>query len=37
VIEEDWSLGSAAAAAEVSEGTARKWIRRYRAEGEVDD
>jgi len=35
VVEEDWSLTSAAAAAEVSEPTARKWVRRYRAEGEA--
>ncbi len=35
VVEERWSLTSAAAAAEVSEPTARKWVRRYRAEGEL--
>jgi len=35
VVEEDWSLTSAAEAAEVSEATARKWVRRYRDEGEV--
>ena len=35
VVEEDWSLTSAAAAAEVSEPTARKWVRRYESEGEV--
>jgi hypothetical protein len=35
VVEEDWSLTSAAAAAEVSEPTARKWVRRYRPEGEA--
>jgi transposase InsO family protein len=35
VVEESWSLGSAAAAAEVSERTAAKWVRRYRAEGEL--
>jgi len=35
VVEEDWSLTSAAAAAEVSVPTARKWARRYRAEGET--
>jgi transposase InsO family protein len=35
VVEEDWSLTSAAAAAEVSVPTARKWACRYRAEGEV--
>jgi transposase InsO family protein len=35
IVEEGWSLTSAAAAAEVSEPTARKWARRYRAEGEA--
>lgn len=35
VVAEDWSLGEAAAAAEVSENTARKWVRRFRAEGEA--
>jgi transposase InsO family protein len=35
VVEEDWSLTEAAAAAEVSERTAGKWARRYRAEGET--
>jgi transposase len=35
VVEEEWSLTSAAAAAEVSERTARKWVERYRAEGEA--
>jgi hypothetical protein len=35
VVEEDWSLGEAAAAAEVSERTARKWVDRYLAEGEA--
>jgi transposase InsO family protein len=34
VIEKDWSLAEAAAAAEVSEPTARKWVDRFRAEGE---
>jgi transposase len=34
VVVEGWSLGSAAAAAEVSERTAGKWARRYREEGE---
>ena len=34
VVEEGWSLGSAAAAAEVSGRTARKWVDRYRSEGE---
>ena len=33
VVEQGWSLGEAAEAAEVSERTARKWVRRYRAEG----
>ena len=35
VIEEEWSLTKAAEAAEVSEPTARKWVDRYRAEGEA--
>ena len=35
VVEHEWSLTSAAAAAEVSVRTARKWVRRYRAEGEA--
>jgi transposase InsO family protein len=35
VVVEGWSLGSAAAAAEVSERTAGKWVRRYRLEGEL--
>jgi transposase InsO family protein len=35
VVEEQWSLAEAAAAAEVSENTARKWVRRFRAEGEA--
>ena len=35
VIDEGWSLTKAAAAAEVSEPTARKWVRRYLAEGEA--
>ena len=35
VVEQGWSLTSAAAAAEVSVPTARKWVRRYRAEGEA--
>jgi transposase InsO family protein len=34
VAEEGWSLAEAAEAAEVSERTARKWVDRYRAEGE---
>jgi transposase InsO family protein len=32
---EDWSLAEAPEAAEVSEPTARKWVARYRAEGEA--
>ncbi len=35
VVEEDWSLSEAAEAAEVSERTARKWVRRYRELGEA--
>jgi transposase InsO family protein/transposase len=35
VVEQEWSLTEAAAAAEVSENTARKWVRRFRAEGEA--
>jgi transposase InsO family protein len=35
VIEENWSLTSAAMAAEVSERTAGKWVGRRRAEGEL--
>ena len=35
VVDEGWSLSQAAAAAEVSERTARKWLRRYRSEGEA--
>jgi transposase len=35
VVEEEWSLTEAAAAAEVSENTARKWVRRFRCEGEA--
>jgi len=35
IIDEGWSLAEAAAAAEVSERTARKWARRYREEGEA--
>jgi transposase len=35
VVEQGWSLSSAAAAAEVSENTGRKWARRFRAEGEA--
>jgi transposase InsO family protein len=35
VVEMDWSLTTAAEAAEVSEPTARKWVARYLAEGEA--
>ena len=35
VIEQGWSLTKAAAAAEVSDRTCSKWVRRYRAEGEL--
>ena len=35
VVDEGWSLTKAAAAAEVSEPTARKWVRRFLAEGEA--
>jgi transposase InsO family protein len=35
VIEQGWSLTEAAEAAGVSERTAGKWVRRYRAEGEA--
>ena len=35
VVAEGWSLTKAAAAAEVSEPTARKWVGRYLAEGEA--
>src|SRR6266498_3352308 len=35
VTEEGWSLSEAAEAAEVSEPTARKWVRRYLAEGQA--
>jgi transposase InsO family protein/transposase-like protein len=35
VVEEDWSLSEAAAAAEVSDSSARKWVERYLAEGEA--
>jgi transposase len=34
VVDEGRSLGAAAEAAEVSERTASKWVRRYRADGE---
>jgi transposase InsO family protein len=35
VLEQGWSLSSAAAAAEVSERTCSKWVARYRADGEL--
>jgi transposase InsO family protein len=35
VVEQNWTLTKAAAAAEVSVRTARKWVRRYRADGEA--
>ncbi|HEY8554271.1 MAG TPA: IS481 family transposase [Burkholderiales bacterium] len=35
VIEQGWSVSSAAAAAEVSERTCSKWLARYRSEGEL--
>jgi transposase InsO family protein len=35
VVEEGWALTQAAVAAEVSVRCARKWVRRYRAEGEL--
>ena len=35
IVDHDWSLAEAAAAAEVSERTAGKWATRYRAEGEA--
>ena len=35
VVEQDWTLTQAAAAAEVSVRCARKWVGRYRAEGEL--
>jgi transposase len=35
VVEERWRLTKAAEAAEVSVRCARKWVRRYRAEGEL--
>jgi transposase InsO family protein len=35
VLEDNWTLSSAAAAAEVSVRTAGKWVRRYQAEGEA--
>jgi transposase len=35
VVVEGWTLTKAAEAAEVSVRTARKWVRRYRAEGDA--
>jgi transposase InsO family protein len=35
VVEQEWTVTSAAAAAEVSVRCARKWVSRYRAEGEA--
>ena len=35
VVFEEWTLAKAAEAAEVSVRTARKWVRRYRAEGDA--
>src|SRR5690242_7023440 len=35
VVEQGWTLRAAAAAAEVSVRCARKWVRRYLAEGEL--
>jgi transposase-like protein len=35
VVEQGWSLTKAAAAAEVSERTCSKWVRRYRVEGQA--
>jgi transposase InsO family protein len=35
VVEENWSLTEAAAAAEVSERRAGEWVRRFRSEGEL--
>jgi transposase len=35
VLEEGWTLAAAAGAAGVSEPTARKWVSRYRVEGEA--
>ena len=35
VVEQQWSLAQAAAAAGVSERTCSKWVTRYRAEGEA--
>src|SRR3954468_1439210 len=35
VVEQEWTMTKAAAAAEVSVRCARKWVGRYRAEGEL--
>jgi transposase len=35
VVEQEWTLAQAAAAAEVSVRCARKWVGRYRVEGEL--
>ena len=35
VVEQEWTLTEAAAAAEVSVRCARKWVGRYRVEGEL--
>jgi transposase InsO family protein len=35
IVDEEWTLTKAAEAAEVSVRCARKWVRRYRAEGEL--
>ena len=35
VVDEGWSLTSAARAAEVSDRTARKWVARWRVDGEA--
>jgi transposase InsO family protein len=35
VVDERWSVTSAAAAADVTDATCRKWVRRYLAEGEA--
>src|SRR5829696_1957267 len=35
VVEQEWTLREAASAAEVSVRCARKWVGRYRAEGEL--
>ncbi len=35
VVEQDWSIAKAALAAEVSDQTCSKWVKRYQAEGEA--